>query len=242
MIQHTNQSSDGLIEEEGYNPCPLVIVKMIKTLVEPSKLGGELLDNCAGDGFTGTFLAKAWNLKPFLVEPNLERAKSCARRKKSISLCGKAENIQLKGCPSVWYFNPPFDPDDPKGLLERQIFLQSLMYAKKPGTLGILLFFVDSFIKTDLAYDIAYNFSNITLRKFPEPYFSDFRQIVLFGYGKNTTLRKSKVMNLVSRLRQIAEDKSELYFLKAHEFKYLIPEASAPIEEFSLNNFSQNMR
>lgn len=224
------------LEEEGYNPCPLKVVEILKTLVIPARTRGVLLDNCAGDGLAGMILAKAWNLKPFLVEPEPWRAQNCARRKGATVLCCKAENLRITGNPSVWYFNPPFDHEDPDSILERQIFLRSAEYAARPKTLGVLLLPIHSFLKTDLAHNVMCNFSNITIRRFPDSYFSDFQQIVVFGYGRSKPLwDKIRVESLVSKCRRMIISNIERYPLRAHEFGYSICEELTPVKNFFLS-------
>ena len=163
---------------QRYSPCPLEVTKILSTLVSPSSHPGVLLDNCAGDGLNASILAANWNLKPFLVEPNKPRATICSTRKNAKVICGKAEQVVMVPCPSVWFFNPPFKPSDKLGNMEKDIFISSLKYAIKPRTLGILLLPIRSILNTNLANLVIQHFCHLKARTFPEPYLSDYSQMV----------------------------------------------------------------
>src|SRR5437773_11987018 len=95
---------------ERSEPCPAVVVRILRTLVTPASRTGSLLDNCAGDGRAAVLLARAWNLTPYLVEIDFALARRCRRWPGARAVHGRAENVVLSGPPSARLVNPPFDP------------------------------------------------------------------------------------------------------------------------------------
>lgn len=176
-------------DEAGWNPCPTHVVNLLKTLVTPAK-SGVLLDNCAGNGIAATRLARAWNLGSYLVEPNLERFAMCQRRRNAVSVCARAESIRSTCAPSVWFFNPPFDPDDPTGDLEYSLLEVSVAYAIGPDTLVILVLPERSIRNRRMTCLLSKILNDVKIRRFPDPWYRTYRQIVVFGYG-SSVLRDS---------------------------------------------------
>ena len=166
---------------QGYSPCPSEVLQDLATLVEPVRFGGSLLDNCAGTGHTAGFLAKAWGLRPVLVEPDPARHRRCVEFDR-YAVCAAAQSVRGRGKPTVWLFNPPFDKNDPDGSIEKHIIAGSLHYAAGPGTLCVWL--LHRRILSD-PYFVALTQSSLArliIRAFPEPLFSEYEQIVLFGF------------------------------------------------------------
>lgn len=195
---------------EGFSPCPTEILNNLATLVEPASYEASLLDNCAGTGQSANFLAKSWGLRLHLIEPNEIRHAECLKYD-GAALNTTAQAVSACGYPSVWFFNPPFDISDENGSMEKHILGNSLSYATGCGTFCIWMlhhrFLFDSYFKEI----IASNFGKIIFRKFPEPLFSDYQQVIIFGFwganNKNDSLELS-----TSNIGEIPE-------LRAHEFR-----------------------
>jgi hypothetical protein len=210
----------------GYNPCPTAVLRTIATLAAASIHHGTLLDNCAGDGAAASFLAKAWNLDAYLVEVDASRAASCRTRGTAAVLHGSARYVEMKPAPSVWYFNPPFDPAESSGSLERRLFEASARYAVGLGVLGVLVLPHRSLVATDLGLSVLARFENVAARRFPEPWFEHFGQVVVFGYGKPEP-------SLVSDADVLAAF-ATCAPLRRREFQYHIHELADPVTLFRL--------
>lgn len=172
---------------DGYNPCPPFVRETIASQIVPAVRRGTLIDTCAGDGGAATDLARAWNLAPFFIELDPDRARQCARRGAGPVAVGSAEYAQLEGHPSVWYFNPPWDPADPDGYLEHELFRASSLYALSQDTLAVMLFPARCLDMPELWGDLTRRLDRLEVRAFPQPYFGTFGQLVLFGYGRSAS-------------------------------------------------------
>jgi predicted RNA methylase len=211
----------------GYSPCPQNIVSLVATLVARSASRGALLDNCAGDGAAATALAEAWNLEPYFVEVDAARAAACERRGIGRVLHGSARYVEMSPGPSVWYFNPPFDPREPEGRLERNLFDVSVGYATSCRVLAILILPLRSLVGTGLGSRIVSTFERITVRRFPDREFERFGQVVVFGYSRGSARRQIEVPT------KMFEDCPTL---SAGEFLFAIPEQATRVATFRLRD------
>ena len=159
------------------SPCPDETLRPLATLLVALPRGrkGVLLDNCAGDGRAASHLARAWNCRAYLVEPNPHRARLCRQRRDAVVVRGRAEALAIRGTPSVWYFNPPFDPDDGSGRLERALFERSVRYAVGERTVGVLILPLRSLLTTDLMAQIVRRFETVRVRGLPAGVFKAYR-------------------------------------------------------------------
>jgi hypothetical protein len=206
-------------DEDDWNPCPQGIVQMLKTLVAPTQNGGVLLDNCAGDGKAAMHLARTWKLRGHLVEPNPRRLAACLRQKDAICVLGRAESLYSSCAPSVWFFNPPFDPGDPTERLECSLFEVSVPYAIGVHTLAILLLPERSLRNNRITCLISKFLGEIKIRRFPEPWRRAHRQVVVFGYGVRVRGDLNEGEALTEQFACPDVPRIELRLLRAHEFQ-----------------------
>lgn len=198
--------------QDGYNPCPHQVVAAIAAQVAPAP-SGTLLDSVAGEGGAAIELAAAWNLSPTFIELHPARAQRCLERGAGPVHVGSAEDAELDGHPSVWYFNPPWDPADPEGYLEAQLFAATAPYALSPQTLAVILLPSRALEMPHLYEDVARSLDRIAIRAFPDPYYGVFDQMVIFGYGRTTPGTQAPP----------APDRVTLSRLRANELRYEIP-------------------
>lgn len=171
---------------EGYSPCPKQIVDLLATWVSPLPAGGSLFDNCAGEGDAAATLAAAWSLKPVLVEPHSGRHAACLRYDKG-ALRAPAQCVQAKG-PTVWFFNPPFDPADQTGSMEKHLLWHGIRHFPCHGTLCVWLLPERILRDSGVREEIARRLGTLTLARFPQPWFDDFQEIVALGYWNDPPL------------------------------------------------------
>jgi len=164
---------------DGYSPCPKPIIEILATWAAPCASGGTLFDNCAGDGESGNALAKAWNLRPVLVEPHPERHALCLRYDPN-ALCAPAQHIFGRG-PTVWFFNPPYDFADETGSMERHLLLDAV--ARVPTALTFCVWLLPSRIFDDESLQnlVAKHFEALRVFRIMKPW-EDYRQVALLGY------------------------------------------------------------
>ena len=202
---------------DGYTPCPAAVFSSIATQAVPALVRGTLLDNVAGEGGAAAVLAAAWNLAPFFVELDPQRARACAERDIGPVCVGSAEDVVTDGQPSVWYFNPPFDPADPEGYLEQQLFSGSVGYALLPGTLAIILLPTRALTMPEFFGEVVGRLESVNVRAFPEPYAASHRQFVVFGYGRGG--ESPPALPIPPALAPLRDG----------EFRYAIPRPTAPL-------------
>jgi hypothetical protein len=167
---------------EGFSPCPRQIVDLVATCVTPSPLGGTLFDNCAGKGEAAATLAANWSLRPVLVEPHSGRHAACLRYDK-YALCAPSQNVRANG-PTVWFFNPPFDPADQTGSMEKHLFWHGVRHFPGPGTLCVWLLPERILKDSRVREEISIRLEALTIAKFPQPWFDEFGEVAILGYWK----------------------------------------------------------
>jgi hypothetical protein len=229
-------------DDSDWSRCPPGVLRILKTLVVPAHKKGVLLDVCAGDGNSAVMLARAWNLKPYLVEPNTGRFAACGKHKHANSVLGRAESVSTTCPPSVWFFNPPFDPDDPTGYLEHSLLEVAKPYAVGPNTLCILLLPERSLRNKHIVGVILEALRDVRIRYFPNPWRSQFRQLVVFGYGAgvegSNPITGPDKHSLISNLRRRGKQ-----LLQSHEFalqiKTIAERFSIVTRRFNFDKFNQ---
>ena len=141
---------------------------------------------------------------------------------------GNAEDVLVEGRPSVWYFNPPFDPADPEGYLEQQLFAGSLAYALGPDTLAVIVLPTRALTIPEFMAAVTGRLERTNVRAFPEPYSASHRQLLIFGYGRGS----------VSASRAPTGVPPVLAPLRDGEFRYAIPVPAEPLHGVRLRERS----
>ena len=165
---------------EGFSPCPPEITHILATYVAPTKRGGTLFDSCAGTGAAAAALAKAWGLRPNLVEPHESRHRACLQHDPN-ALRAPAQWVTAHS-PTVWFFNPPFDPSDGSGSMERHLFWHGVNSVPGVGTFCVWLLPSRVLDDEEVQKTISTRFVDPKLAKFPEPWFGEYGQVVVLGH------------------------------------------------------------
>lgn len=165
---------------EGFSPCPPEVTDILSTYAAPSAQGGTLFDSCAGMGVAAATLATAWHLRPILVEPHESRHRACLRHDPN-AVCAPAQWVTAHS-PTVWFFNPPFDPSDASGSMENHLFWYGVNSVPSAGTFCVWLLHHRMLDDERVRRIVSTRLMNPTVAKFPEPWFRSYGQVVVLGH------------------------------------------------------------
>lgn len=185
----------------GFYPTPPRVVDLIKTVLRvPLRQWMQpgttlsVLDNFAGQGAIACQLAEHLGGTPWLVELDKERAATCTEYltdnwsfegdAAAHVLNAPAESVEFEGGLSVWIFNPPYDHDRVMGRQEIYLWHATVAKAAKPGALCILILPAATVARPEFAREIYRWISKPICRKFPEPEYQTFKQVIVMGYAR----------------------------------------------------------
>ena len=166
----------------GFFPSPPRVVELLGGwLAAPPanrRQAIRLLDPCCGKGEALAQLGRRLGGESFGVELNEERA-AAARTILHHTLSASAFQTRLaNGQFSLLLLNPPYDQDAEQRRMEHA-FLTALSRALCPG--GVLVFLVPRRRLATSARFLAAHYGDLCLRRFPDPEYAAFGQVVLFG-------------------------------------------------------------
>lgn len=192
------------IEKGGFYPTPPEITNLITNCVELPN-GGRVLDPCCGEGVALDTLSRTWKAEPYGSELNRYRSYKAQELVRnyifdedlrstlphqdlglSRVINDDFQNISApKGSFQVLFLNPPYDWDKEDGRLE-YTFLKRATWWLQPG--GLLIFVIPRYV---LKHDninkyLSSWYEEMQVRRFPEPDYSIFKQIVVFGIKKES--------------------------------------------------------
>lgn len=178
----------------GYYPTPPRVTEWLATWVAPVPAPGRtgtvrLLDPCAGEGIAIATLARAWHAPAFGVELDRERGiASSARGVKTLN--NTYEKLRTpKSAFSAIYLNPPYDRAVGTG---QRLEVQFLRTIHERGWLvpgGLLIYVIprDQLTPRLIAF-LTRNYEALEVRRFPDPEFAAYSQIVVLGRRKAVAL------------------------------------------------------
>ena len=156
----------------GFFPTPPRVSHAIARHLAAEASGARkvvrLLDPCAGEGNMAATLADELDAVGFGIELHEGRAEVARARRQSFSILA---------------LNPPYDDDAEAGRLEHRFLLR---YADALATGGQLVLIVPQARLAVSARFLASRFGELDCRRFPDPEFAAFGQVVLFGTRKGT--------------------------------------------------------
>lgn len=171
------------IEKGGYYPYPATLYLKTASYLKAAPGRGRLLDPCAGEGLVGQALGKLLNCTTWGAELFPQRAEIAATRFDLLHPCAFQDTHLTNQSISFLWLNPPYDWDrlGTEKRLEVEFLkktLPNLMYD------GILAFNLPHHVLKYAASTLAGNFTELRAYQFPEPEYSLFKQIVVFGVRK----------------------------------------------------------
>jgi hypothetical protein len=190
------------------------------------------LDPCCGEGHALAWLVTGTAAITYGIELDHQRADESKARLHNVLRCGIEETrIQHRSC-SLILLNPPYDEltleeeADAKTERQERAFLRMTMPYLIPG--GVLVYIIpQNRLDRSIARLLASRFERISVFRFPDPEYRDFRQIVVFGVRKD---KNSLDDQEVSSLENVP--KTALPPLPGKtEIEYAIP-VSAPLTLF----------
>lgn len=191
----------------GFYPTPVEVVELIAGFVRRPILseGIRFLDPCAGEGEALRVIASRLGVKEtYGVELDQTRAKTAAANIKQV-IPGSFESMR-----SVWrgfsllYLNPPYDYDEEAKRLEYKFLVKLAPYLQTGGLLVYLI--VQKHLNKETARYLASHFEDIEVRRFPDPHFERFKQIVIFGVRREGVFRSPEGERSLERISRLSPD------------------------------------
>lgn len=173
-------------EKMGYYPLPQSIAEIIRTNITIER-GAAAIDLFAG---CGTAIKTITNGQASLYGNELSTERfELIKPIMDVSTNGPAEFIEIDGMVSLHYFNPPYDVSS-EGRSEA-IFLDATVHHLMPG--GLFIGIVPEVVLTNYTFvnTLLSYMSNIQVRRFPEPEFDVFKQVVIFATGRSSKAQPS---------------------------------------------------
>jgi hypothetical protein len=212
----------------GYYPTPQPVIDILTTLftAEP---GAYAFDPFAGRGTALLTLAAAHSLVPHANELHDGRFDELSKQmnafwqrqqpavKQVPPTYGAAEYLEVDGLFGLVFSNPPYHMGTELALADR---------AENWAAVGGIIVHVlpDSCLTVEWLQALLTWFEDVRVRRFPDGYFDQFNQVVVFG-------RRRKHQEVWPRreARQLQESlQAKVPVLTAHEFTYRIPKQARP--------------
>ena len=172
----------------GFFPTPPRVSHAIARHLAAEASGARkvvrLLDPCAGEGNMAATLADELDAVGFGIELHEGRAEVARARLDHLLAADVLGGVRVgRQSFSILALNPPYDDDAEAGRLEHRFLLR---YADALATGGQLVLIVPQARLAVSARFLASRFGELDCRRFPDPEFAAFGQVVLFGTRKGT--------------------------------------------------------
>jgi tRNA1(Val) A37 N6-methylase TrmN6 len=186
----------------GHYPTPPRVVELIRNYLSFPSSSFCALDPCCGEGIALEQLVGSSQAITYGVELDHQRAEESQTRLHHVLRCGIEETrIQHRSC-SLLLLNPPYDEltleEEANTKTERQerAFLRMTVPYLIPG--GVLVYIIpQNRLDKAIARLLASRFEHNQVCRFPDPEYSDFRQIVVLGIRKSdNTLDEQEALRL----------------------------------------------
>jgi hypothetical protein len=216
----------------GHYPTPPRVVELIRNYLAFPVSQFSVLDPCCGEGDALAGLTAGTPAITYGVELDQQRAEESEERLHYVLRCGIEETRIQHGSCSLLLLNPPYDEltleEEANAKTERQerAFLRMTVPYLISG--GVLVYIIpQNRLDKAIARLLASRFEHIHVLRFPDPDYTDFRQIVVFGVRKNdNTLDEQEALRLQNT------PKVDLVQLSSSpEIHYAVP-ASGPLTLF----------
>lgn len=173
----------------GYFPTPArvadAIARHLAAEPTPARRSIRLLDPCVGEGDFAKTLSGALGAVGFGIELHEGRAAIARARLDHLLAVDALGGVRVgRQSFSLLALNPPYDDDAEGGRLEHRFLLR---YADALATGGQLVLIVPQARLAVSTRFLASRFADLACRRFPDPEFAAFGQVVLFGTRKGAT-------------------------------------------------------
>lgn len=214
----------GSLERGGFYATQDRIVELMREIAQPTGRG-NILDPFAGEGNVLVDLAQEWGLTPYGVELHAGRFETMKEQVEAIggkALHGPVEDAGItEGVFSVVYINPPYHMRE-----EIEYSVDALKWVV-PGGLAIIVIPEASAKNHRFLNPIGRQLRDIRIRVYPDPEYSQFKQVVIMGIKNYRPDSNSRYWNLENQItdtrRTFGED----------QFAYMLP-LNRPVVDFKM--------
>lgn len=222
----------------GYYATPLEMMTLIcNRLVVKEGDKVNILDSCCGDGDALRFIQDDLTQKGAKVTSygnELEKGRfELAKTKLDYVLHGGYEGIRTTPYHCLWYANPPYD----EGGLERTevTAFRIHTYRNEQQMLqkgAVVCFCIPQYVLKNIAGLVSQRLDDVSVYRFTDDYYPQFRQVVIFGYFREpkSTIAK-KVRESLKEIGDRGPDALPSLDIRDGK-KYLVPAAQGTIEHF----------
>ena len=214
-----------------FYPTPTEIIELILSnlvVPTPSIPEGTILDPCAGTGTPVQLLGERLNLITYGCELHPERYQE-SKKRLTYCLNGAREYLDIEGQFTVLYDNPPYDQTLEGHRMELDHIKLDLELLQPEGV-GIWVI-PDTIITWDLCNLLVQYLKHVNIRKFLEPFYEQFKQVVILGVK-----RSEPVSYTYSRTQELeAQAKTGFPDLQQAEFAYAVKPNGQAITQFEMN-------
>ena len=182
----------------GYYPTPETLTPIVTKHIKPKEERLiRIFDPCAGEGTALRTVGEHLRAETYGIEIDKKRGKEAQKKlTKCLITDYKSIKITPKFAGLLW-LNPPYDWAARKGELEtseryERSFLRDTIKYLIPGGVLVYLIPLNRLDKT-IARMLSYRFERITVYKFPEGLFQQFKQVVLLGKLKRSPSSDERV-------------------------------------------------
>jgi predicted RNA methylase len=191
----------------GFYPTPAEVVDLIADFIKRPLFheGIRLLDPCAGEGEALRVLASRLGVKEtYGVELDQTRAKQAGAVLKQV-IPGSFESMKSawRGF-SLLFLNPPYDYDEESKRLEYKFLMKRSPDLQSGGRR--VYWIVQKHLTQETARYLASHFEDIEVRRFPDPHFERFHQIVIFGVRREGAFRTPESERSLERIPRLSPD------------------------------------
>lgn len=209
-----------------FYPTPLEIVELIASNIVPGN-EGAILDPCCGTGEPLALLGARLGLTTYGNELHPGRFAKAAKRL-AYCLNGAREFLDIEGQFAVVFDNPPYDTALGGERME-VAHLRADLELLVSGGLGIWVI-PEPILDLELCSLLAAQLRQVNLRRFPQPEYERFKQVVIFGVKRPEPAIYTYAE--ANRLEQLITQ--GLPVLRAGEFAYPVPATATPISRFAV--------
>ncbi|MCP4996134.1 MAG: hypothetical protein GY934_20495, partial [Gammaproteobacteria bacterium] len=220
-------------EKVLFYPTPQEVMELIASNIltpasGPDDRVGTILDPCAGEGVPVAMLGHHLGLISYGCELHPERFAQ-AKLRLDHCLSGAREYLDIAGQFTVLFDNPPYDQTLEGHRMELD-HIQLDLDLLEPDGVGIWVI-PAPIISWDLCNLLVQHLKRINIRKFPEPFYEQFKQVVILGVkrGEPSTYTYTRTQELER------EAKTGFADLSQAEFAYEINPIGTFIGQFEMN-------
>ena len=181
----------GGLTKGGYYPTPLRCVDLVSDLItiKRQQIAGisetvRILDPCCGPGNACEQLAARLTaktkaeLRTFGVELEQERAQQASAQMDFTLASDLFQTMIANNAFQSLYLNPPYDHDQEDKRVEHSFLTHCTRFLAEGG---LLLLIVPRHRLAVSARYLAANYEKLECRRFPDPEYDDFDQVILMG-------------------------------------------------------------